>query len=141
MLNLLKRFESFIVLTLILMMMVVVSLSTIELGWLLIKDIITPPVVLLEIDEILEIFGFFMLILIGLELIETIRAYYVEHSVHAEIVIKVAMIAIARKIIILDIKDLPSLTLIGIAAIVIALSTAYYVIKRMKLSAPPDKDF
>jgi uncharacterized membrane protein (DUF373 family) len=43
------------------------------------------------------------------------------------------MIAIARKIIILDIKDLPSLTLIGIAAIVIALSTAYYVIKRMKL--------
>ena len=141
MLNLLKRFEHFIVMTLILMMMVVVLLSTIELGWLLIKDIITSPVLLLEIDELLELFGFFMLVLIGLELLETIRAYYVEHSVHAEIVIKVAMIAIARKIIILDVKDLPSLTLIGIAAIVIALSAAYHVINRLKLPPRPEKDF
>jgi uncharacterized membrane protein (DUF373 family) len=141
MLNLLKRFEHFIVLSLILMMMVVVLLSTIELGWLLIKDIITPPVLLLEIDELLEIFGFFMLVLIGLELLETIRAYYVEQSVHAEIVIKVGMIAIARKIIILDVKDLPSLTLIGIAAIVIALSAAYHVIKRLRLPARTEKDF
>lgn len=132
MLNLLKRFEHFIVLSLILMMMVVVLLSTIELGWLLIKDIITPPVLLLDIDELLELFGVFMLVLIGLELLETIRAYHVEQSVHVEIVIKVGMIAIARKIIILDVKDLQSLTLIGIAAIVIALSAAYYVIKRLR---------
>jgi uncharacterized membrane protein (DUF373 family) len=61
--------------------------------------------------------------------------------VHAEIVIKVAMIAIARKIIILDVKDLPSLTLIGIAAIVIALSAAYYVIKRLRLPTRPENDF
>ncbi len=141
MLNLLKRFEHYIVLTLILMMMVVVLLSTIELGWLLAKDIITPPVLLLEIDELLEIFGFFMLVLIGLELLETIRAYYVGQSLHAEIVIKVGMIAIARKIIILDVKDLQSLTLIGIAAIVIALSAAYYVIKRLRLPARTEKDF
>jgi uncharacterized membrane protein (DUF373 family) len=83
-------------------------------------------------DELLELFGFFMLVLIGLELLETIRAYYVEHSVHAEIVIKMAMIAIARKIIILDVKDLPSLTLIGTAAIVIALSAAYHMIKQVQ---------
>lgn len=132
MLNLLKRFEHYIILSLILMMLVVVLLSSIELGWLLVKDIITPPVVLLEIDELLELFGFFMLVLIGLELLETIRAYYVEHTLHAEIVINVAMIAIARKIIILDVKDLPSPTLIGIAAIVLALSAAYFVIKRHK---------
>ena len=140
MLNLLKRFEHYIILTLILMMMVVVLLSTIELGWLLIKDIMTPPVVLLEINELLELFGFFMLVLIGLELLETIRVYYVEHSVHAEIVIKVAMIAIARKIIILDVKDLPSRTLIGIATIVLALSVAYYVINRQRVSTKPEKE-
>jgi uncharacterized membrane protein (DUF373 family) len=140
MLNLLKRFEHYIVLTLILMMMVVVLLSTIELGWLIVKDIITPPVVLLEIDELLELFGFFMLVLIGIELLETIRAYYVGHSVHAEIVIKVAIIAIARKIIILDVKDLPSLTLIGIATTVLALSAAYFAIKRLSLPARPEKD-
>jgi uncharacterized membrane protein (DUF373 family) len=141
MLILLKRFEHCIVLSLILMMIVVVLLSTIELGWLIVKDMLTPPIVLLEIDELLELFGFFMLVLIGIELLETIRAYYVDHSVHAEIVIKVAIIAIARKIIILDVKDLPSLTLIGIAAIVIALSAAYYVLKRLRLPVRPEKDF
>jgi len=140
MLNLLKRFEQYIVLMLISMMMFVVLLSTIALGWLIVKDMITPPVVLLEIDELLELFGFFMLVLIGIELLETIRAYYVDHSVHAEIVIKVAIIAIARKIIILDVKDLPSLTLIGIAAIVLALSAAYFAIKRLSLQARPEKD-
>jgi uncharacterized membrane protein (DUF373 family) len=140
MFNLLKRFEHCIVVSLILMMMVVVLLSTIELGWLIVKDMITPPVVLLEIDELLELFGFFMLVLIGIELLETIRAYYIDHSVHAEIVIKVAIIAIARKIIILDVKDLPSLTLIGIAAIVLALSAAYFAIKRLSLQARPGKD-
>ena len=140
MLILLKRFEHCIVLSLILMMMVVVLLSTIELGWLIVKDMLTPPIVLLEIDELLELFGFFMLVLIGIELLETIRAYYVDHSVHAEIVIKVAIIAIARKIIILDVKDLPSLTLIGIAAIVLALGAAYFAIKRLSLQARPGKD-
>jgi uncharacterized membrane protein (DUF373 family) len=140
MLNLLKRFEQYIVLMLISMMMIVVLLSTIELGWLIVKDVITPPVVLLEIDELLELFGFFMLVLIGIELLETIRAYYIDHFVHAEIVIKVAIIAIARKIIILDVKDLPSLTLIGIAAIVFALSAAYFAIKRLSLQARPEKD-
>jgi uncharacterized membrane protein (DUF373 family) len=140
MIFLLKRFEHYIVLTLILMMMIVVLLSTIELGWLLARDIITAPVVLLEIDELLELFGFFMLVLIGLELLETIRAYYVEHTVRAEIVINVAMIAIARKIIILDVKDQPSPTLIGIAAIVLALSAAFFVINRSRISIRSNKD-
>lgn len=140
MLYLLKRFENVIVLTLIIMMMVVVLLSTIELGWLLINDIITPPVLLLEIDELLELFGFFMLVLIGLELLETIRAYYVDHTFHSEIVINVAMIAIARKIIILDVKDMSSATLIGIAAIVLALSAAYFAIKYHKNSSRLIKD-
>ena len=47
---------------------------------------------------------------------------------------------ILRKIIILDVKDLPSLTLIGIAVIVLALSAAYFAIKRLSLQARPEKD-
>jgi len=131
MLNLLKKFEQVIISTLIGLMVVVVLLSTIELGWLIVKDILTPPIILLEIDELLDVFGFFLLVLIGLELLETIRAYLTEHVIHAEIVLEVALIAIARKVIILDVKELPSLTLIGIAAIIVALAGAYYVIKRL----------
>ena len=39
------------------------------------------------------------------------------------------MIAIARKVIILDVKELPSATLLGIAAIIITLSGGYYLFK------------
>jgi uncharacterized membrane protein (DUF373 family) len=130
MLDVLKKFESVILVALVFMMGVVVFLSTLELGWILIRDIVTPPVVLLDINELLDVFGFFLLVLIGIELLETIKTYFVEHVIHAEVVIEVAMIAIARKVIILDVKELPSLTLLGIAAIIITLAVAYWVVKR-----------
>ena len=39
------------------------------------------------------------------------------------------MIAIARKVILLDLKKLEPVSLIGIAAIIIALSAGYYLVK------------
>ena len=126
----LKRFEYVIVLSLIIMMVVVVVLTTVELGWIIVRDIITPPIILLEIDELLEIFGFFLLVLIGIELLETIKAYLITHVVHVEIVLEVALIAIARKVIILDINKYESLTLVGVAALISAVALAFFVIKR-----------
>lgn len=126
----LKKFEYVIVLSLIIMMVIVVVLSTVELGWIIIRDIITPPIILLEIDELLEIFGFFLLVLIGIELLEIIKAYFMTHVVHVEIVLEVALIAIARKVIILDINNYESLTLAGIAALISAVALAFFVIKR-----------
>jgi uncharacterized membrane protein (DUF373 family) len=78
----------------------------------------------------LEIFGFFMMILIGLELIETIKVYLVDHSIHVEIICLVAIVAIARKVIILDLYKLSPITLLGIAAIILALSVGYFFLKR-----------
>lgn len=58
------------------MMALVVVLATVELGWTIIQDITTPPVVLLELDELLDIFGIFLLVLIGVELVETIKVFF-----------------------------------------------------------------
>lgn len=126
----LKKFEKIIVLSLIGMMVVVILLATVELGWVLIRDIITPPLILLDIDELLEIFGFFLLVLIGVELLETIKAYLKKGVVHVEIVLEVALIAIARKVIILNPKEYPSLSLLSIAALIVALAVAYCLMKR-----------
>jgi len=125
----LRNFEKFITVSLIIMMAVVILLATVELGWIIIKDIITPPIFLLEINELLDIFGLFLLILIGIELVETIKTYLSERVIRVEVVIIVALIAISRKVIILDVKELSSLTLIGIAAIILALSAGYYLLK------------
>lgn len=126
----LKKFKRTIIMSLTVMMAFVLLLSTIELGWLIIKDTITPPLFLLDINELLDIFGLFMLVIIGIELLETIMKTYLTEGVdHVQVVMAVAIIAITRKVIILDVKELPSLTLIGIGVIIFALSAGYYLIK------------
>jgi len=40
------------------MMTLVIFLTTIELAWIILQDIITPPIIFLEINQFLEIFGF-----------------------------------------------------------------------------------
>ena len=134
--EILKKFERIIVLALVGMMMLVVALETVELGWIIVKDIISPPIFFMEIQELLEIFGFFLLVLIGVELLETIKAYLKEGVVHVEIVLEVALIAVARKVIILDLEKYDSLTLVGIAAMILALAVACYAVRRyLKLPA------
>jgi uncharacterized membrane protein (DUF373 family) len=130
MLKYMKKFERIIIISLMVMMAVVVLLAVIELGWILGRDIITPPIIILNINELLEIFGLFMLVLIGIELLETIKTYIMKNVIHLEVVLMVAMIAIARKVIILDIKKVPSPTLMGIGVIIIALSVGYHLVKR-----------
>lgn len=129
----LKQFKKILIKTLTVIMAFVLLLSTIELGWVIIKDVITPPLFLLDINELLEIFGLFMLVIIGVELLETIMKTYLSEGVdHVQIVMAVAIIAIARKVIILDVKELSSLTLIGIGVIIFALSAGYYLVRRDK---------
>lgn len=112
------------------MMALTILLATIELAWLIIKDVISPPVILLEIHALLDIFGLFLLVLLGIELISTLKAYLTENEVHVEVVFAVALIAIGRKVIILDVKELSSLSLIGITSIILSLSIGYFLVKR-----------
>ena len=128
--NYLKRFEKIIVYALLIMMALTIFLATIDLGWILVKDIFSPPLFLVSVNELLEIFGMFLLVLIGIELLETVKTYSAESKVHLEVVFMVAMIAVARKVIILDLKEVSNLTLMGLAAVILALSVGYYLIKR-----------
>ena len=126
-----RKFEKMVIFFLVIMMALVLLLATVELGWIILKDIITPPLFLLEVEELLEIFGLFMLVVIGVELLETITKTYMDQATdHARIVMAVALIAISRKVIILDMKDHSGIELLGMAAIILALSLGYYLIKR-----------
>ena len=85
--KLLKKFERYIVIGLLAMMALVVLLSTGELAVIIVQRMLTgvPHLFLLNISDMLKIFGFFMMILIGIELIETIKVYLVEESIHINI--------------------------------------------------------
>jgi len=125
-----KIFEKVIVLTLLGLMMVAVLVSTVELAVILYQELIKPPMFLLHINEMLEVFGFFLMVLIGLELIETIKAYLEEDRVHAEIVFLVALVAVSRKVIIMDYKELSPEMLYGMSGMIIALGIGYFLVRR-----------
>jgi len=128
----LKQFERFIVGVLILMMAVVILLSVGELAWILVQDVISPPVLILDIEELLELFGFFLLVLIGLELLETIKNYYTEGKIELTVIFTVALIALARKIIILEPDKYEPLTLVGLGIMILALVCGYWVTVTLK---------
>ena len=133
MFSILKKFEKVMIQALMFMMAIVLSLATLDLGWLIVKDIINPPFVFLSVDQLLEIFGLFMLVVIGIELLETImKTYITQDQPHYEVVLSVAIIAIARKVIILDLKEVDSLSLIGIASIILTLTAGYFLMKKSR---------
>ncbi|MBC7086428.1 MAG: phosphate-starvation-inducible PsiE family protein [Methanomethylovorans sp.] len=133
-----NMFEKVIIFALAAMMSIVVLITTVELGLVLVKDLIAPPTSLLTINEVLDLFGLFLLVLIGIELLHTIKTYALEHIVHAEVVLTVALIAIGRKVIILDIKEISGFVLIGIGFIIIALCIGYYYFKKGLLMKNPE---
>ena len=125
----LSKFERFIVLTLLAFMMLAVFVATIEVGVILWQQLIKPPVMLLNVKEMMEVFGFILMVIIGLELLETIKAYLDKHVIHVEVVLLVALVAVARKVIILDYKEMTADMLFAVAALVIALSAGFFVVR------------
>src|SRR3989304_4499526 len=127
MIDYLKKFERGVNVALIIMLAVVIVLALIDVLWMLIQDVSSPPYLLLRDRDLLDLFGFFMLVLIGLELLETIKRYYVEGRIELKVIFTVALFALGRKIIIMDPDKYDGLTLIGMGAIILALVAGYYV--------------
>lgn len=132
MLPYLDTFERIITRTLLVLMAGVVLLSTVELVWILVKDVLSPPLFLLDLNELLELFGLFLLVLIGIELLHTMKIYIEQRVIHLEAMLIVALIAVARKIVVLEPKELPEGTTLGIAALVFALTLGYYLVRRSR---------
>ncbi|MEE9369423.1 MAG: phosphate-starvation-inducible PsiE family protein [Pontiella sp.] len=128
--KILDKFEQVIVFTLLAFMMIAVFLATIEVGVILWKQMMNPPYMLLDVKEIMEVFGFLLMVIIGLELLETIKAYLDKKVIHVEVVLLVALVAVARKVIILEYKDMQPSMLFAIAALVISLSAGFFIVRR-----------
>jgi len=62
-----RVFERIIVLFLMVLLMLVTTVAALELGWMLVKDLATTRELLLDREELLQLFGFFLLVLVGVE--------------------------------------------------------------------------
>jgi uncharacterized membrane protein (DUF373 family) len=111
-------------------MSLILLLATINIIFFIIKNIIQEPLTVLSAKNLMELFSIFLVILIGIELLETVKAFLKKEIIQVEIVILVAIIAVARKIIIWDFSDNKPNEVYGLAAILLALSITFFLIRK-----------
>jgi uncharacterized membrane protein (DUF373 family) len=81
-------------------------------------------------EAVQRAFSGVLLIVLGLELLETLRVYFTHHRVRLEIILVVAIIAVGRHVINLDFERLSGAMVAGIAALVVALTGGYYLVRK-----------
>ena len=133
-LKLLHVVEKLVAKVLSIALLVVIAVALFDLVYLMIIDIKSNDPAGFYNKSIIKLFGFFLNILIALELLENITAYLKKNIVHVELVIATALIAVSRKIIIFDFsaKANASQDLIAISAGILALSISYWLVKYKK---------
>ncbi len=87
-----------------------------------------PPFMLLTITDILKTFAAFLAVLIAIEIYQNIVVYIRTDVFPLKLVIATALMAIARKIIILDFKEIEAEYIFATAAATLALGISYYLI-------------
>ncbi len=137
---LISKIQKLIVYALVGMLVVTVLLSTVHLGVLIAEEAWTPPRFLIRVQGLLEIFGYFLLVLIGVELLETLKAYLSKNVIHVRVVLEVALIAMARKVILTEPNSTSGMTLLGMAALILALAVAFYVERLENRGTAADSD-
>ncbi|MDM0018082.1 phosphate-starvation-inducible PsiE family protein [Variovorax saccharolyticus] len=123
------------------LLMAVILAMVVQL-WLMFGSAIASQ--LSSIDSVPELmksvqtaFSGVLLIILGLELMETLRVYFKSHRIRLETILAVAIIAVGRHVINLDVEHMAGSSLFGIAAIVLALAGGFVLVR---YKASPSRD-
>lgn len=128
-----EYFERIVITSLTILMGIVVIASTVELVYVLYLDFFVKPrdgVILISLNELSEVFGLFFNVLIGFELFETVKMYLKDNVFHAELILLVGLIAVSRKVILLDYQSLDAITIMAIAILIGTITGGYYLLKK-----------
>jgi uncharacterized membrane protein (DUF373 family) len=102
------------------------------------------PRALVSIDSVDDLqrsvqalFAGVLLVLLGLELMDTLRHYFIEHHLRAEFLISVALIAVARHVIQIDYEHVSAAFIAALAFLLLTLGVAYVGMRRWSAAQPP----
>ena len=112
------------------LMVLVIMWGIVDVVWVVFQRLREPPYFLLKINDILFTFGAFLTVLIAIEIFLNITLYLREDVIHVKLVIATALMAIARKVIIFDFKEIDPQYVYATAAVVFALGITYWLITR-----------
>lgn len=109
------------------LMVLVIWWGVADVVYVLYTRISTHPYFLLEISDILATFGAFMAVLIAIEVFVNIVGYISDREIKIDIVLATAYMAVLRKIIILDYKEVSPDYVYATAALAVALAIGYWL--------------
>jgi len=112
----------------------VIVFGVADVVYVLYQRLMAEPRGLLQISDILATFGAFMAVLIAIEIFVNIISYLRDDVIHVRIVLATAMMAIARKVIILDYNTTSPEYIYATAAVVAAMALAYWLVVRERLT-------
>ncbi|HKK99705.1 MAG TPA: phosphate-starvation-inducible PsiE family protein [Desulfotignum sp.] len=112
------------------LMTLVILFGVVDVAWEIYEKLRTPPVMLMNISDILATFGAFMAVLIAIEIFINITIYLRDDVIHVKIVMATALMAIARKVIILDFTVISPDYIFATAALVFAMGIGYWLVAR-----------
>ena len=100
-----------------------------------------------DIDNIADLqaaiqalFAGVLLVVLGLELMDTLRNYFIEHRLRVELLISVALIAVARHVIQLDYEHSNPWLVAAMAFLVLSLTASYVGVRVFIRNGRPDTD-
>ena len=118
----------------------VAVIAVAELCYVLYLDLTSAQGLFLGLDEMFDVFGRFLIVLIAIELMASIYMYMKDKSVHAEMMLLIAVTALTRKVVILDKETTDAMQMLGLAALLGTLIGGYYLVKRLGEHQPPSHD-
>lgn len=126
----LHRVIRFAIRILAVLMVAVILWGVADIIYIIYERLNAPPFMLLDINDIFYTFGAFMAVLIAVEIFINIRLYLGTNVFPVQLVVATALMAIARKVIVLDFETLTPMYLLGIAATTLALGITYWLLKQ-----------
>jgi uncharacterized membrane protein (DUF373 family) len=126
----LHRIIRFAVKVLAVLMVLVIVWGIGDVIYVLYQRIISPPFLLLSINDILATFGAFLAVLIAIEIFINISMYLKTDVIPVRLVVATALMAISRKVIIFDFEKITPPFILATAAVVFALGVTYWLISK-----------
>lgn len=123
---------------LVVLMTLVIVWGVADVVWVLFERLRQPPVMLLTISDILSTFGAFIAVMIAIEIFENLTIYLRQNVIEVELVMATGLMAIARKVIVLDYKELSPEYVWATGGVVLAMSIGYWLVKQ-KSQRKPDR--
>ena len=130
------HFERLAVAALLLILMAAILFGTVVVAWSLLADLRGIRDLVAEPKALFDVFGLFVAVLVGIELLKILRHFLASHNVDTALVVQTALIALCNKIITMNLAEAPWTTLLALAALTLALSAAVFALSRAQPSAP-----